>query len=537
VTVSGVPTATTGRFAFRYFVTNAGPNGANSDIISIDTFEFNPASCTSPTPTNTATPTDTPTDTPTSTATATNTATDTPTPTATATSTATDTPTPTATATNTATDTPTDTPTPTATATDTPTSTATATNTATDTPTATPTAPVTITGTVTYGNAIGTPTPRFVPNVQISGVGTPTVSDITGSLGTYSLSGFGSGSYIVTPSKTGGENGAIAAFDASLVAQHVVGPPFPVLTGNQLIVADVSGNGILTSFDAGEIAGWVVQLPPYGSTGNWRFNPVSRTYPTVNSSISGEDYSALLMGEVSGDWNDQPNRRAAINGGPERSAAVKLPQVVTPADGEVVIPISVQGVANKGIIAYEFVLRYDPLVIQPQANPVEIAGTVSSALSAVVNAKEPGLIRVAVYGATPIEGSGILMNLRFTAVGAPGSVSPMTWERFMFNDGKPGTTVTDGQVELSGAVQDQAAIGGHLLSPMGQGIPNALVRLTDSTGQTRFAISNGSGVYRFGGLQVGQTYTISVNSTRYTFAPMTVSIAGQLVNLNMIADQ
>lgn len=35
-TVSGLPGVSSGRFAFRYFVTNGGPSGANSDIISID---------------------------------------------------------------------------------------------------------------------------------------------------------------------------------------------------------------------------------------------------------------------------------------------------------------------------------------------------------------------------------------------------------------------------------------------------------------------------------------------------------------------
>lgn len=38
--VSGVPTPTDGRIAFRYFVTNGGPSGANSDYIGIDTFTF-----------------------------------------------------------------------------------------------------------------------------------------------------------------------------------------------------------------------------------------------------------------------------------------------------------------------------------------------------------------------------------------------------------------------------------------------------------------------------------------------------------------
>jgi len=39
-TVSGLTSPTTGRIAFRYFVTNAGPNGANSDYIGIDQVEY-----------------------------------------------------------------------------------------------------------------------------------------------------------------------------------------------------------------------------------------------------------------------------------------------------------------------------------------------------------------------------------------------------------------------------------------------------------------------------------------------------------------
>lgn len=39
-TISGVPTPTDGRLAFRYFVTNGGPSGANSNYIGIDTFVF-----------------------------------------------------------------------------------------------------------------------------------------------------------------------------------------------------------------------------------------------------------------------------------------------------------------------------------------------------------------------------------------------------------------------------------------------------------------------------------------------------------------
>lgn len=57
VTVSGVASATTGRLAFRYFVDNGGPNGANSDYIGIDTVGF---FCVTPSPTPSVTPTPAP---------------------------------------------------------------------------------------------------------------------------------------------------------------------------------------------------------------------------------------------------------------------------------------------------------------------------------------------------------------------------------------------------------------------------------------------------------------------------------------------
>ena len=295
---------------------------------------------------------------------------------------------------------------------------------------------------------------------MISGAGSPNVSTTTAApgagAGTYTLTGFGTGSYTVTPTKTGGANG-ISSFDAARVAQHVAGVP-PLLNANQLIAADASGNGIVSSFDAAQIAQFVVSAVG-GHTGEWKFLPMNRSYPSVTTNITGEDYSAILIGEVSGNWTNtgaRPvgGRQLAVaegrSGGPERSMVVNAPRLVTPADSDVIIPVAVQGIANKGIISYEFDLRYDPLVIQPQANPVDLAGTVSRALSAVANTEEPGLLRVVMYGAMPIEGNGVLLNLRFTAVGAPGSVSPLTWERIIFNEGDPGMA-TDGQVELSAA--------------------------------------------------------------------------------------
>ncbi|MGN6419528.1 MAG: choice-of-anchor J domain-containing protein [Pseudobacter sp.] len=47
ITISGLPAPTSGRIAFRYFVTGAGPSGSNSDYIGIDDVAYTPYICPS----------------------------------------------------------------------------------------------------------------------------------------------------------------------------------------------------------------------------------------------------------------------------------------------------------------------------------------------------------------------------------------------------------------------------------------------------------------------------------------------------------
>jgi hypothetical protein len=53
ITISGLPAPTSGRLAFRYFVTNAGFSGTNSDYIGIDAFTYTPYVCPTVTVTGT----------------------------------------------------------------------------------------------------------------------------------------------------------------------------------------------------------------------------------------------------------------------------------------------------------------------------------------------------------------------------------------------------------------------------------------------------------------------------------------------------
>jgi autotransporter-associated beta strand protein len=405
-----------------------------------------------------------------------------------------------------------------------------------------------ITGTVTYSNAAVPP--KFISNVTVTGTGSPNVSTTTaapgGTAGKYSLSGFGAGSYTISPSKTTGQNG-IGSADAARIAQHVAGTLL-LTTSNQKVSADVSGNGGVSSQDAAKIAQFVAGLPPSppNFSGTWRFfvspgptfpvgtSPTSRTYSAITNDIAGDDYIGLLIGDVTGNWAPGPLRPA---NGRETMTAVKAPNLVTSTDGKVIIPVTIQGSADKGIISYEFDLRYDPSVIQPQKDPVDLKGTVSRGLSAVANPNEPGLLRVVVYGPAPLTEDGLLLNLKFTAVGAPGAVSRLTWDRLVLNEGDPRTLATDGQVELSESKPGQAEIAGRVVDTIGQFVRNARVRCADTTGENRYAVSNELGVYRFGGLHLGQTCALSVESKALIFMPLTISVTDQQITVDLIAAQ
>ncbi len=392
----------------------------------------------------------------------------------------------------------------------------------------------TISGVVTYANINSLPAPRYIPNVNIVASGSPSVAATTNASGAYSLSGFGPGTYSISPFKGGGTNNAISGFDAAKITQFAVN--LTTLTPNQQAAADVSGGGGISSFDATLVGRYVVAAgPPIGSAGEWVFTPANIFHGSIFSNIANENYTALLMGDVSGNWNSPTSLPGRPAGGPERSAAIKAPNMEVPADSDLIVPVNIQGAAGKGVVSYDLDLRYDPNVIQPQAGAIELAGTVSRGFYAVANSAEPGLLRVSVFGTMPINSNGVLLKLRFTAVGTPGSMSPISWERLLLNEGDPRAVTVDGSVKLTDAAPSEAEISGMVLDAYGTAVSNARVTLTDTTGHNRSMLSNSLGIYRFAGLQIGETYTLGLESKRYSFTPITVSTLSRTTSQDIIA--
>ena len=319
----------------------------------------------------------------------------------------------------------------------------------------------TVSGSVLYGTSS---TPLSIAGVRIDGFGSPSAAAFTDATGAYSITGLGTGALALLPSLpvTPPVNG-ITALDASLVLQAVLGTT--TLSANQLIAADVSGNGSVTPFDAALIAKFVVELPNTVYAGTWRFSPAQRNHPSLPADLTGQDFSLILMGEVTGNWSPQSqfvdslfdvNERSGeiltewITGArPPAASSIKLalPSITVP-NGVVLIPLTLGNYNGQIVTSYQFDLRFDPNVLVPTSAPIDVANSLSDGYAFEFNWVEPGRIRVAVYGVNSIASNGTLVNLRFNVIGSPKSRSDLVLERTFLNEGQPGVSVQHGKITV-----------------------------------------------------------------------------------------
>ena len=304
-----------------------------------------------------------------------------------------------------------------------------------------------VSGRITYENAAVPIVP--VPFTDLEGAGTPSVFAASNSQGNYALTGFGAGAYTVTPTKADAiftaPNG-IFSDDASLIARHVVG--LTTLNATQLRAASVAGQPSVTSFDAGLVAQWIVGIPhALSQAGKWTFSPVSRTYPSIGSSQADQDYAALLIGDVNGDWS-------ASAMGPQRAfernaVLASLPLVMKGVHGtQITIPLRLDDLAGREVSSFQFDIAFDPRVIELAQLAANLRGTMSDGLTVVSNSSYPGWLKVVVYGATPVNGDGVYVDLMFLPIGEAGSSTHVMIKGFRFNNGTDLVTTAGGRLTV-----------------------------------------------------------------------------------------
>jgi len=201
---------------------------------------------------------------------------------------------------------------------------------------------------------------------------------------------------------------------------------------------------------------------------------------------------------------------------------------------DVVVPVTISNLTDKGVTGYEFAVTYDPSVLEPAEVAAEVAGTMSERMTVVSNAGEPGRLVVVVFGTMPMNGEGLLVNLRLRAIGAVGTSTTLGIEQLMLNEGEIESAPVAGELRVVQSAQP-GTVRGRLLTSIGDGVANATIVAISTTGQTRSTKSTSFGSFEFANLQPGETYTLTVQSRRHTFTPVSVTAGDSVVNVNLIA--
>jgi len=79
-------------------------------------------------------------------------------------------------------------------------------------------------------------------------------------------------------------------------------------------------------------------------------------------------------------------------------------------------------------------------------------------------------------------------------------------------------------------------VGGRVLTSNGRGVSKALVVLTAPNGETRYAVTNPFGYYRFAEVTVGESYVLAVRHKQHQFTPQILEIKEEIGGLDFIAE-
>ncbi|MDQ4123472.1 MAG: carboxypeptidase regulatory-like domain-containing protein [Acidobacteriota bacterium] len=249
----------------------------------------------------------------------------------------------------------------------------------------------------------------------------------------------------------------------------------------------------------------------------------------------------------------------------QESITVSIPDNISAATGsQILVPVNVTHTNPQSrIVSFQFVVYFNQNVITPcgttGGNAINRIGTLTdpttTTFSVTVDRNTPGRLGVAGADGEPdpnaagFQGSGVLLNLCFTVVGQPNNpancctainfstIQGETPRFTAFNGTVIPTTADSGSFFVQGTTAASVNVSGRVLTANGRGLRGALVRLTMADGSTKTATSSAFGYYRFADIPAGQTVTIEIVSKRYDFQSRTVNLAGDISDVDFVAEQ
>lgn len=236
------------------------------------------------------------------------------------------------------------------------------------------------------------------------------------------------------------------------------------LTGSAATAADVNGSGSITAQDAFQILQYVAglsTLPFNGSSVVWRFSPESRSFDSLSSNQSNQNFTGILLGDTTGNWGTASSLTASTpslsKADMSLSASARRSELSTELSlhsstglpsSRVETGLSLDAV-NGGFLSLDFDITYDPTV-------AEVASVTKSALldgwSVFINTQTPGVIRIAAAGTDAVTDLGELFALAFNIVGEEAVISDLNVENLRIDEGQVSAQITNGVIRSADPV-------------------------------------------------------------------------------------
>jgi len=113
---------------------------------------------------------------------------------------------------------------------------------------------------------------------------------------------------VVTPTKAALSPGSagIDTIDVIAIQRHFLNLGTP-LSGCRLTAADVNADTLVDTIDVIAVQRFFLNLSTgIANTGKYKFNPLNRSYPGVVTDQTGQNYDALIFGDVAAGFVHRP---------------------------------------------------------------------------------------------------------------------------------------------------------------------------------------------------------------------------------------
>lgn len=299
-----------------------------------------------------------------------------------------------------------------------------------------------------------------VPNVDLAASGGMTAEVYTDQSGNYVFGAIPKNTdFKITPTRELNEADArevIDLYNSALIMRHALG--IATLDADKQKAADVNQDGMINSYDAANLARFVVELPAVSEdikVGNWYFVQSSRSYSNIIVDLNNQNYTGYLLGDVSGRWSSEQQSLLAkeVNGNYGWRQ-----EFIASAGDTIVIPFTVD---QTDILACDLHYEINP----EQVEFIDVRKTRISDSFTIFHNMIDNRLQIGMFSPYLTTETGEFVNLRFRLLTDEAAETAVHFEKYRINDQPYVNVSTDVPLNISAGIPKTFALEQNYPNP------------------------------------------------------------------------